>query len=78
MESTIQRNATKNVQANYLCYEGTLFGVLHIDREFFTGDVKAGLQNRPPDVGLRSDGGEHDKPNPCPEHRHEATDMGYH
>ena len=56
MESTIERNATKNVQANYLCYEGTLFGVLHIDREFFTGDVKAGLQNRPPDAGLRSDG----------------------
>lgn len=46
MESTIERDAIKNVQANYLCCERTLLDSLHVCRkQLFTGDVKAGLQN---------------------------------
>lgn len=46
MESTIERGAIKNVQANYLCCERTLFDSVHVCRkQFFTGDVKMGLQN---------------------------------
>lgn len=46
MESTIERDTKKNVQANYLCCERTVFDSLHICRkQFFTGDVKMGLQN---------------------------------
>lgn len=46
MKSTIQRNATKNVQDSYSCYNRAVFGFPHFCREqFFTGDVKIGLQN---------------------------------